>query len=87
MNTDKTSLSEPMERYVPLTTLAKIYGFSVNSLKQIMHLAKRKGVPMPERRRVKRFYYYDRQLFNLWLWEHSHVLHGQFEREKGDVQC
>ncbi len=66
------------EKYLPLRALSGLYGISVGSLKQLLHAAKRQGIPLPERRRIRRQFFYDRVAFNLWIWQHAAELKSDF---------
>ncbi len=87
MNTKDFSEELLLERYVPLDAIAKIYGLTKGSLKQLLHLAKKKGVPMPDRKKVKRIYLYDRQAFSTWMWQHANALKGKFGLTKNESEA
>jgi len=44
------------EKYLPLRVLSALYGISTSSLKQLFHAARRRGIPLPERKRVRRLF-------------------------------
>ena len=77
MNADVNFPDTP-EKYLPLRVLSALYGISTSSLKQLFHAARRRGIPLPERKRVRRLFLYNREHFNEWLWQHAEKLKSEF---------
>jgi hypothetical protein len=77
MNFNINSPNTP-EKYLPLRVLSELYGISASSLKQLFHAARRRGVPLPERKRVRRLFLYNREHFNEWLWQNAEKLKSEF---------
>jgi len=65
------------EKYLPLSALSELYDISTTSLKQLFHTARKRGIPLPERRKVRRLYLYDRERFNEWLWQNAEKLKSE----------
>ena len=80
MNTN-TNFPDIPEKYLPLRALSTLYGLSMGALKQMMHLARRKNIPLPERRKVRRLYLYNREHFSAWLWENGERLKSEFPKQ------
>ena len=69
------------EKYLPLRVLSALYGISTSSLKQLFHAAKKQGIPLPERKKVRRLFLYNREHFNDWLWQNGEKLKSEFPAE------
>jgi len=65
------------EKYLPLSALSELYDISTTSIKQLFHTARKRGIPLPERRKVRRLYLYDRERFNEWLWQNAENLKSE----------
>jgi len=76
MNAKVNSQNTP-EKYLPLSALSELYDISTTSLKQLFHTARKRGIPLPERRKVRRLYLYDRERFNEWLWQNAEKLKSE----------
>lgn len=57
--------------YLPLTRLSEALDIPLPSLKAKLHVASKKGIPLPERRRIGKTYFYNAKAFCEWLWQHS----------------
>jgi len=77
MHANANSQNTP-EKYLPLRVLCDLYDISASSLKQLFHTARKRGVPLPERRKVRRLFLYDRERFNEWLWQNAEKLKSDF---------
>jgi hypothetical protein len=78
------NIPDTPEKYLPLSVLSGLYQISVSSLKQLFHAARKQGIPLPERRKVRRLYLYDRERFNEWLWENGEKLKSNFPMHLND---
>jgi hypothetical protein len=81
------NIPDTPEKYLPLSVLSGLYHISVSSLKQLFHAARKQGIPLPERRKVRRLYLYDRERFNEWLWQNAEKLKSEFpEQLRSDAE-
>ncbi len=74
-----TNKLQNLPSVLPANGICEVFGINPTTFRVLMHRCKKRGIPLPPRRRVMRRFYYPVNEFAQWLWTHGEKLRGFFE--------
>ncbi len=70
---------EKIPPFVPAKTVCQIFGIHEATFRVLLWRARKKGIPMPPRRKLSRRFIYDLHGFARWAWEYGERLAEEFK--------